>query len=54
MEIDRVNSIIDHVERKVPKYENHKIRERKVNSYSTLTFIACRVVVRVNLAGVAR
>ena len=24
--------IIDHVERKVPKYENHKLRERKVKT----------------------
>ena len=26
------NKLTDHVERKVPKYEYHKIRERKVKS----------------------
>ena len=26
------NEKLDHVERKVPKYENHKLRERKVIS----------------------
>ena len=26
----RISLFLDHMERKVPKYENHKIRERKV------------------------
>ena len=27
-----INTVTDHVERKVPKYENHKLRERKVKT----------------------
>ena len=29
---DKMNGRLDHVERKVPKYENHKLRERKVKT----------------------
>ena len=30
--IEYVVLILDHVERKIPKYEKHKIRERKVRT----------------------
>ena len=33
--LGKYDVIMDHVERKVPKYENHKLRERKVKTLTS-------------------